>query len=626
MNRHGAYVRPWLENEILPREQDFSIRVHVKNREEAGGQVGNGWIAMRVVQRADLFPAVGAEWACMPVGGGTCPAAWPGRPTVTVVPLDKAQGTDNHGTVMSGSAARFKVTVNPAPPAGETRRVYLKTWEVFIEGKDPPCERFGHFNIRVGQPNSRWLDWDPYKHCVPKLRNKAEKVQHTAYSHVDVTSSGTDTITMPTEIFRDDPVNITGRNYWAEVEQDAAYSVTGTPRVEVKTTVFNPDQAPCWYGHTHYPTRMIRVDGMWVYSPAGMGITACLTQSELEQMSGTRVWTSCKVDYAHRDHPHTGTGSSHQHHNHSPRIQVGNGTCSTGQMQVGGQDSQDGQQDQELIPYGSDTFPAPGTLGFSDVTVSSMTVSWPQRTVDHYLVYWAEAVANAEAQFAQVDAGTLTYTITGLKADTEYAVIVYSQDYDEVTPTGYQRTAAAAPPAAAVPPAATDYTALIAQMYEWRNDPQWVAYQSHTDRWDRALLAFGQPVTDTTLTPMTAAEAQAFADQGMTRWEDVADALWEIEAADAVQDAEASEENDPPLPDPHASLIAQMYEWRNDPQWVAYQSHTDRWDRALLAFGEPVTDTTLTPMTAAEAQAFADRGMTRWGTVAPALRALEAQD
>ena len=174
-------------------------------------------------------------------------------------------------------------------------------------------------------------------------------------------------------------------------------------------------------------------------------------------------------------------------------------------------------------------------------------------------------------------------------------------------------------------PSPDPHASLITQMYEWRNDPQWVAYQSHTDRWDRALLAFGQPVTDTTLTPMTAAEAQAFADQGMTRWEGVADALWAIEAADSVQTEEASATDDP-LPDPHASLIAQMYEWRNDPQWVAYQSHTDRWDRALLAFGEPVTDSTLTPMTADEAQAFADQGMTRWVEVAKALAELEAQD
>ena len=74
---------------------------------------------------------------------------------------------------------------------------------------------------------------------------------------------------------------------------------------------------------------------------------------------------------------------------------------------------------------------------------------------------------------------------------------------------------------------------------------------------------------------------------------------------------------------PHAALIAQMYEWRNDPQWVSYKAHTDRWDRALKAFGETVADSSLTAMTAAEAQAFADSGMSRWVSVAAALKQIE---
>ena len=74
-------------------------------------------------------------------------------------------------------------------------------------------------------------------------------------------------------------------------------------------------------------------------------------------------------------------------------------------------------------------------------------------------------------------------------------------------------------------------------------------------------------------------------------------------------------------PAPYASLIAQMRDWRNDPQWVSYKSHTDRWDRALLSFGEPVSDTSLTPMTDAEAQGFADSSWgERWVPVAAALK------
>ena len=88
-------------------------------------------------------------------------------------------------------------------------------------------------------------------------------------------------------------------------------------------------------------------------------------------------------------------------------------------------------------------------------------------------------------------------------------------------------------------PVAEKYTALIAQMYEWRNDPQWVSHKDHTDRWDRALLAFGETVADATLTPMSAAEAQELADRGSawTRWVEVAKALNELESAPQLQQA-----------------------------------------------------------------------------------------
>ena len=90
-----------------------------------------------------------------------------------------------------------------------------------------------------------------------------------------------------------------------------------------------------------------------------------------------------------------------------------------------------------------------------------------------------------------------------------------------------------------------------------------------------------------------------------------------------VKDATAAPPITPPPVHPYASLIAKMYVWRNDPRHKAY-THTDRWDRALLAFGQSVSDSTLTPMTAAEAQAFADRGWTRWVEVAKALQEIES--
>ena len=74
----------------------------------------------------------------------------------------------------------------------------------------------------------------------------------------------------------------------------------------------------------------------------------------------------------------------------------------------------------------------------------------------------------------------------------------------------------------------------------------------------------------------------------------------------------------PPL---YASLLSSVNDWRNDPNWETYKEHTDRWDRVLLTLGEPVSDTTLTPMTASEAQGYVDRGWARWVDVVAALKA-----
>ena len=171
---------------------------------------------------------------------------------------------------------------------------------------------------------------------------------------------------------------------------------------------------------------------------------------------------------------------------------------------------------------------------------------------------------------------------------------------------------------------------LITRMRNWRNDPQWVSFKEHTDRWDRALLALGETVPDPSLPPMTAAEAQGFVDQGWTRWVDVAAALAAKEASQGGGVNPGLGDGQPLPPDDilrlvppahHADLITRMNGWRNDPQWVSHKSHTDRWDRALLALGEPVSDTSLTPMTDAEAQSFADTPWgERWVPVAAALK------
>jgi hypothetical protein len=49
-----------------------------------------------------------------------------------------------------------------------------------------------------------------------------------------------------------------------------------------------------------------------------------------------------------------------------------------------------------------------------------------------------------------------------------------------------------------------------------------------------------------------------------------------------------------------------MKEWCNDPRYVSNKNHTSRWNGALLAFGETVPDASLTAMSTAEAQGYAD--------------------
>ena len=104
---------------------------------------------------------------------------------------------------------------------------------------------------------------------------------------------------------------------------------------------------------------------------------------------------------------------------------------------------------------------------------------------------------------------------------------------------------------------------LIAQMYDWRdNDPVWSSRKSHTDRWDRALLAFGENVVDPSIKPMTAAEAQAWADSGLTRWAPVAEALHQLEAAarrNPQPDTSDQEEPEPETPN-RAPTVAVAFE------------------------------------------------------------------
>ena len=579
VNHRGAYVRPWLESSILIGQQSFGRRVHVKNHAEAGGAVGDGWVAMRVdTDAADHYDAEpGAEWACMPVGNGTCPSAWPGVPTASIVPLDKEQQSDAHGRVMSGNDARYRVTVSPAPGTGETRRVYLKTWEVFITAIDRPTLNDKHCELPDGVTT-----FDPDEHCDPPPRKGERQVQFEAYAHVDVGSSGSAEFTMPTKPWRSTE-NMRGRNYWAQVQEDVAYSVGGSSRAEVRTKIYNPAEAVCWYGHTHYPAsaQYVKIgpidvaglkqlarhgafgvefngrsgnfgpftfaivphddhikfadfnsDGVvneldldrsvlparyhhWLdvrYEPA-MGITPCLTKAEIDDRnddgSYRPVWTTRKVDYGHLDNHHpetTGSDTHHHHHHSSTTAPFGDGMHFNRDMQTLGEDSQDGSSDDQQT---EDSFPAPGVLGFSDVATTSMTVSWPEREVDRYLIYWGDAAGDDDVQVIDVDGDTHSYTLSGLKPGTEYAVIVYSQDYDEVTSTGYWSTAATS----CTPNLPSD-AITVSEVKTWRSE---YSQDSHVSRWNRVLAALGEDTGEAAMTADQAREIKSRIDN--TRWD-----------------------------------------------------------------------------------------------------------
>ena len=253
--------------------------------------------------------------------------------------------------------------------------------------------------------------------------------------------------------------------------------------------------------------------------------------------------------------------------------------------------------------------------------------------------------------------------------------------------------------------------ALVAQVRGYAAETQ--HGQEHVDRWMRVLAAFGD---DNGYAPMTAAEAQAFADKGWQRWVPVVAALEALEAApltlpavsvsagaDVTEGGDATftvtaspapasalsvtvtvatagefgvtagtqtvpipttgsatltlatvgDEVDEPdgsvsvtvaagdgytVGDPasgtvaiadddappavatvDAALVAQVRGYAAETHHG--QEHVDRWKRVLAAFGD---DNGYTAMTAAEAQAFADKGWQRWVPVVAALAALEA--
>ncbi len=154
--------------------------------------------------------------------------------------------------------------------------------------------------------------------------------------------------------------------------------------------------------------------------------------------------------------------------------------------------------------------------------------------------------------------------------------------------------------------------------------------QAHVDRWMQVLAAFGD---DNGYTPMSATEAQTYADRGWSRWDPVVEALTEIEAEQAAQQQEpAPTLDDLTTPDngqgkkseegnDYSGLIADVRGYAAETHHG--QAHVDRWMKVLAAFGD---DNGYTPMTAAEAQEMADKwSASRWNPVVEALTEIEAE-
>ncbi|MCY4556456.1 MAG: Ig-like domain-containing protein, partial [Chloroflexi bacterium] len=104
--------------------------------------------------------------------------------------------------------------------------------------------------------------------------------------------------------------------------------------------------------------------------------------------------------------------------------------------------------------------------------------------------------------FSDADGDSLT--VTAASSDEAKATVSVAADYSKLTVTGVAVGTATITVTAAdgngnrvsdafdASVVVRKYAALIAQVYEWRNDPNGVNNKSHTDRWDRALLAFGE--------------------------------------------------------------------------------------------------------------------------------------
>ncbi len=158
------------------------------------------------------------------------------------------------------------------------------------------------------------------------------------------------------------------------------------------------------------------------------------------------------------------------------------------------------------------------------------------------------------------------------------------------------------------------YADLIAEVRGYAIETQ--EGLAHVERWMRVLAAFGD---NNGQNPMTAVEAQTYANRGWSRWEPIAAALTEIEAA------QTDDQTPEPEPEPVACVSPELQsEVLNYSKETAQgEVHVERWLRVLQTFSGTANDSTI--MLPSEAQSYADRGWERWVPIATALKCLEQQ-
>ena len=233
-------------------------------------------------------------------------------------------------------------------------------------------------------------------------------------------------------------------------------------------------------------------------------------------------------------------------------------------------------------------------------------------------------------------------------ADSERAATIYHYLYDDQDQEGtsgpdtsvvierpdLQNSPAQEPSPEQASPEQTEYScvsdAVLADVQGYAGET-WRESSDHVERWSRVLAAFGENNSYSN-NPMTATEAQTYADRGLPRWVPVVTALQCLETAPEQQpeeqpaQAEAEAEAPTPAPPPATSCVSGTM---LDTVRGYYDANKDRapgyglnWKRVLIAFGD-VSDADQTAFTAAEAKERESRWF-GWKPIRQTLECIEA--